>query len=370
MQASDTAWMMRALELAGRGEGLTRPNPPVGAVVVKDGRVVGEGYHRVAGGPHAEVVALDRAGLRARGSTLYVTLEPCCTHGRTPPCVDRILRERVRRVVVAATDPNPRHRGRGIALLRRGGVRVETGLCRAEAESILAPFRTWILEHRPHVTLKMAMSLDGRITDGAGRSKWVTGPQARQDVQRLRKKCDAVLVGVDTVIADDPSLLCRLRRTQNLVRVVVDSRGRTPLNARVLNDAEAGRTLIATTRLCSVRRRQQFEGKGARVAVLPTKSGRVSLRALLSRLGQEGLMQVLCEGGGTLAGALLDQRLVDEGVLYVAPTFLGAQGRAVVNGVNGALLRAPRVSFRAVTRVGHDLRVCTGPLRPRRAGEG
>ena len=198
-------WMQRALRLARRGEGLTRPNPPVGAVAVKSGKIVGEGYHRRAGGPHAEVVALSKAGTKARGCTLYVTLEPCCTWGRTPPCTDLILSSGVRRVVVSVRDPNPRHSGRGLTLLRRKGIRVIEGVCAEEGMKLIAPFAKWIRRGLPYVTLKLGMSVDGKIADRKGRSRWITGPEARNKVHELRRRVDGILVGGGTVRNDDPS---------------------------------------------------------------------------------------------------------------------------------------------------------------------
>lgn len=356
----DERWMRRALALAARGIGRTRPNPPVGAVVVRDGVVIGEGYHRRAGTAHAEVSALDRAGSSAVGATLYVTLEPCSTQGRTPPCTDRIVASGVSRVVVAVRDPNPRHTGRGLRLLRRAGVAVELGVCRDDAQALVAPFACWVTQDRPFVTLKLAMTLDGRIADAQGRSRWITGAAARRRVLALRRQVDAVMVGAGTAALDDPSLLPRSGGSAAPLRIVVDSRGRLPLDARMLTDGHAARTIVATTRACRAERVAAFEARGARVWRLAAAGGRVSLRALLQRAGREGLLHVLCEGGGALAGGLLDAGLVDAALFFVAPKVLGA-GCPVVTGQGRALRAALPLAFTHVERIGADVLIHARP---------
>ena len=235
-RAVDERWMRRALALARRGEGCTRPNPPVGAVVVVRNRLVGQGYHQIAGGPHAEVHALRKAGRHSAGATLYVTLEPCSTQGRTPPCTDAIIAAGVRRVVVAVRDPNPRHAGRGLIVLRRKGIEIHEGVVADQATELLRPFAKWIQHKTPYVTLKLAMTLDGRIADAQGRSQWITGPAMRGAVHALRRRVDAILVGRETAAIDDPNLLPRPARGRQPFRVVVDSRGRLPPNLRMLHD--------------------------------------------------------------------------------------------------------------------------------------
>ncbi len=240
-------WMLRALELAGCGEGLTRPNPPVGAVLVRHGRIVGEGWHRKAGGAHAEIEALNQAGQNARGATLYVTLEPCSTFGRTPPCTSAILAAGISRVVAAVRDPDPRHRGRGFQLIRRAGIDVVVGCCKHEAAALIAPFARRLVSGRPWVALKLGMTFDGKIADAAGRSRWITGAAARREVQRLRRASDAVLVGSGTILADDPALLPRPRHGRKTCRIVADARGRTPPSAKIFHKTGAGPLIIATT---------------------------------------------------------------------------------------------------------------------------
>ena len=347
--------MSEALALARRGEGLTRPNPPVGAVVVRGGEVVGRGYHRRAGGPHAEVYALRQAAGRARGATLYVTLEPCSTWGRTPPCTEAILAAGIARVVVGAGDPNPKHRGRGLRLLRRAGVRVTSGVCRGEAERLIRPFVSWICRGRPWVTLKLGMTLDGRIADAAGCSRWITGPQARRRVQALRRRCDAIMVGAGTARADDPSLLPRPAGGRHPWRVVVDTTGRLSPRAQVVTDAERARTLIATTTRCVVSRRAAYARGGAEVVVLPASGGHVDLVALMAALHRRGIMHVLCEGGGRIAEALLKAGLVDAWVGFVAPRVLGGAAVPALGGTGWRLADAPSFRLEAVERIGPDV---------------
>jgi diaminohydroxyphosphoribosylaminopyrimidine deaminase/5-amino-6-(5-phosphoribosylamino)uracil reductase len=352
---ADARWMRLALRLARRGEGATRPNPPVGAVVVKAGRAVGRGYHRKAGGPHAEIWALREAGARARGATLYVTLEPCSTWGRTPPCTDAILAAGIVRVVVATGDPNPSHKGRGLRLLRAAGLAVSTGVLDAEARCLIRPFVAWMCRGRPWVTLKLATTLDGRIADAGGRSRWITGPASRKRVQALRRASDAIVVGVGTALADDPSLLPRPAAGRRPWRVIVDSTGRLPLTARVLTDAERDQTLVATTRRCPAARAAAYANAGAEVVSLPTAGGHVSIPALLRALHRRNVMRVLCEGGGELAAAWLAAKAVDEIVWFVAPKILGGDAVNAVRGAGWSLANAPQFAVDTVERSGDDV---------------
>lgn len=351
--------MRRAIELARLSEGLTRPNPPVGAVIVKQGRIIGEGRHRRAGLAHAEVNAFDACTESAAGATVYVTLEPCSTTGRQPPCTERILRERVARVVVACDDPNPRHAGRAYDLLRENGIDVVTGICREEALPLIEPFGRHVTAGRPFVTLKLALTLDGRIADRNRSSKWITGPKARREVQEMRRRADAVLVGGGTVAIDNPSLLYREACAgepdagSNLLRVIVDTHGDLPEQANVLNDAAAERTIVA-----------RFEGKSscthgaARVWNFPpTDEGDFPLNALLERLAQEeNVMSILCEGGGHLAARLHEKKLVDEYALFYAPAILGDKaGLSGFAGTGFLLADTPRLKWHDMRRLGDDL---------------
>lgn len=363
--------MRRALELARRGVGLTRPNPPVGAVLVRNGRVVGEGWHRAAGRPHAEIEAIRKAGPAAHGADLFVTQEPCCTHGRTPPCTDAIIHAGIRRVWIAAHDPNPRHQGRGIQILRRKGIEVHAGLESDAARALIAPFASRMVHGRPRVLLKMACTLDGRIAEASGRSRWISGPSARRRVQELRRASDAILAGVETVGVDDPSLLPHPARGRAPWRVVVDSSGRTPLAAKVFEE-QPDQTIIAVTRRCAPRRRKALEATGARCWVFAAgKDGRVPIGPLLRRLSEEcGVMQLLCEGGGALAGSLLDGGWVDELHWIIAPRWLGPDARPAISGVASSL--GTPAPFRIVSgeRIGEDqwiiLNPCAQPSAKRR----
>lgn len=333
-------YMARALRLAERGLGKTSPNPTVGALVVSQGRVVGEGYHHAAGRPHAEVLALRQAGRRARGATLYVTLEPCShLNKRTPPCVPAILQAGIRHVVVAMIDPNPAVRGKGVRELRRAGVSVTTGIGQSEAERLNRAYRHWVTTKRPYVILKAGMTVDGKIAAGSGKLRWITGPRARREAHQLRARVDAVLVGIGTVLKDDPQLtarqgsrLSRLAARQPL-RIVVDSRLRIDPKARILKQQAQAPTLIATTAAAPRARRAALERIGIEVLPLPSADGRVDIRALVRRLGARGVTSLLVEGGGEINDAFLTARQVNEVRLYVAPLLLG--GASAISLIGG-----------------------------------
>ena len=294
----DKKWMLEALLLAGKGVGKTRPNPPVGAVVVKGNAIIGSGWHRKAGGPHAEVYALKEAGTRARNSTLYVTLEPCSTTGRTLACTQAILDAGIRRIVVAVRDPNPAHAGRGLALLRRRGITVTCGVCKTEAQALIEPFKKWVTTGVPWVTLKMAMSLDGRIADVNGNSKWITGSQARHEVQSMRRRADAILVGAETVRQDNPSLYPRPAQGRKPHRIIVSSDGKIPLKSKVLTDAFAASTIIATSKTCSTTQSAALARKGASVKSFPQKSERCLTTPYFELFRRSGYASRLSRGWG------------------------------------------------------------------------
>lgn len=343
--------MRRALELAERGRGNTSPNPVVGAVVVRDGRVVGEGWHRALGGPHAEQEALGRAGRAARGATLYVTLEPCAHLGRTPPCVDALIAAGIRRCVVAIRDPHRIVDGRGLRRLRAARIRVDVGLCAEEAKRTL---RGYILGHtrrRPQVTWKVASTLDGRIADASGKSRWITGPEARRTVHRMRSRSDAVLVGAGTARSDDPRLTARgVQARRQPLRVVCDTRLTLPGSLRLFSPPLASGTVIACGPEAPARRARALERRGVTVWRLPLAGARVSPRALARRLVRAGCHDVLLEGGAELGTAWFRSGLVDRIALFTAPRVLGATGRAWCGPLPGARLdraRAGRVVSRA-----------------------
>jgi len=360
---ADARHMARALELAARGLGRTFPNPPVGAVLVRGNRVVGEGWHHRAGGPHAEILALRAAGAHGRGATLYVTLEPCTHFGRTPPCLDALLPLGLRRVVVAMADPNPRVRGRGIAGLRRARIPVVVGPGAEEARRLTAGYTMRMRHGRPLISLKLATTLDGRIAAAGGDARWVTGAAARRLAHGLRAVSDAVLVGAGTVRADDPRLTCRLRGGHDPIRIVVAGPAlRLPAHARVLAGGGPPTWVVAPAnaapgRVAALRRR------GVDVLLVPGADGRVPFDALAQALGARGLTSVLVEGGGDVAAAALRARVVDRLVLFVAPRLLGGDGVAAIGalGIRG-MRTALRVEGPSVARVGDDL-VLEGRVR-------
>ena len=329
---ADRHHMQSALELAAGGAGWVSPNPMVGCVIVKDGEVVGRGYHQRFGGPHAEVHALYEAGDRAREAVLYVTLEPCCHTGKTPPCVDAILQAQVGRVVVAIRDPNPRVDGGGLSRLESAGVEVTIGVCEAEARRLNEAFVKYITTRRPFVTSKSAITLDGKIATRSGASRWITGEAARAAGHQLRHANDAILVGIGTVLQDDPQLTTRLpgQRGVNPLRIVVDSTLRLAPTAQVADVAQDRRTLIATTGQAADAKVKALQERGVEVTRLPAcTDGRVNLDALCTVLGERGVASVLVEGGAALTAALLKQRLIDKMVLFVAPKIIGGDGISV-----------------------------------------
>jgi diaminohydroxyphosphoribosylaminopyrimidine deaminase/5-amino-6-(5-phosphoribosylamino)uracil reductase len=328
--------MKRALGLAALGLGETNPNPVVGCVIVKNGRVVGEGFHERAGGPHAEVIALDRAGSAARGATMYVTLEPCAHLGkRTPPCAPRVAASGLRRLVVCTRDPNPRVDGRGLRRLRNAGVAVTEGVLAAEARRLNERFFLSCRLGRPFVLLKAAVTLDGRIATASGRSKWITSLEQRRAARRMRRLYDAVLVGIGTVLADDPLLLPVPRTGRPFIRVVLDSRLRVPLRSRLVRTAGARSPLWVVTRVKGGRRRRRLEAAGVTVIPLPGGRGLLPPRAVLRALSARGVSSVMVEGGGETLGSFLAARLVDQVALFRAPLLLGGRdSRSAFGGRN------------------------------------
>lgn len=324
----DRRAMARALALAARGDWRTRPNPKVGAVVVRGGEVLGEGWHAQAGGPHAEAAALGDVAARggdARGATVYVTLEPCGPFPgkRTPPCVEALLAAGVARVVVAQEDPHPPVAGRSLARLRAAGVAVEVGLLEREARRLNGPWNAWPRLGRPYVTAKWAMSLDGKIAARTGDSRWISGPESRRRAHALRGEVDAVIAGIGTVLQDDPLLTRRDAPGGDPLRVVVDSRGRLPVTSRLATTARDGPVLLATTAAAPAERLRALEALGVEVVALPALDGRAEPAALLEALGARGVRHALLEGGGALTAALFERDLVDRVVCFVAPKVVG-----------------------------------------------
>jgi diaminohydroxyphosphoribosylaminopyrimidine deaminase/5-amino-6-(5-phosphoribosylamino)uracil reductase len=334
MTDADRAWMRRALELAERGRGAVEPNPLVGAVVVRDGVLVGEGWHERYGEAHAEVHALAAAGDAARGATLYVALEPCCHAGKTPPCTDAVLRAGVARVVAAMADPFPQVAGGGIDRLRAAGVRVDVGSCEAEARRLNAPYLKLLATGLPYVHLKWAMTLDGKTATRTGDSKWVSNEASRRRVHELRGRVDAVVVGVGTALADDPLLTSRPPGPRTATRVVLDSHARLPLTSQLVATARQVPTLIAATAAAPVGRADELRSQGCEVLPLPDRDGRPDVTALLSELGRRRFTNVLVEGGGAVHGCFVDAEQVDEVHVFVAPRLAGGAGaRTPVGGL-------------------------------------
>jgi diaminohydroxyphosphoribosylaminopyrimidine deaminase/5-amino-6-(5-phosphoribosylamino)uracil reductase len=385
-------YMRLALRLAQRGCGMTSPNPMVGAVLVRGGRIIGRGWHHRAGEPHAEIEALldaQKRGHTAKGATLYVTLEPCCTQGRTPPCTEAIIAAGIKRVVAGAMDPNPRHHGKGFRILRRSGVEVAQEVMAAQCERLNEAFNHWIVQRTPFVTVKAAMTLDGKIATAAGESKWITGEKARAWGMKLRQGMDAILVGINTVLADDPSLTFRGKaagvRGHGLRRIVLDARARTPLGARVVSDEHSSLTTIVVSKLAPRSRVAALETR-VQVLVVPFAKGGPRARGgsspgrehlaldlgwLLKQLGSENVTSLLVEGGGEVSASFLLEGLAQRIVFFYAPKVLGGRDsrRAVAGeGARGLnqVLNLSEVEWR---RLGPDLllsarmdtRLRTGP---------
>lgn len=366
--------MKRALFLAAKGRGRTSPNPMVGAVIVNKGQVVGEAWHRRPGEPHAEVLALHQAGPRARGGVLYVTLEPCChTDKRTPPCVPLLIRSGLARVCVARVDPNPHVNGRGLQALNQANLQVSVGVLEHEARHLNEVYEYWITTGRPFVTVKGGMTLDGKIATSTGASRWITGEEARQDVHRLRNQVDVVLVGIGTVLADDPELSARGSRPASSqrvgrqpVRVVLDSHLRISPKARILQGISEQPTILCTTAQAPAEKIQLLKERDVEVWVLPVHAGRVSLKACLSRLGKTGLTSVLLEGGSTVNASAVQQGFVNRVRLYIAPLLLGGQdAKGLIGGLSPKKLdRAWPLRNGELKKIGTDWLI-TGTLEPR-----
>jgi diaminohydroxyphosphoribosylaminopyrimidine deaminase / 5-amino-6-(5-phosphoribosylamino)uracil reductase len=322
-----TEWMAQAIEIGHQGD--PSPNPHVGALIVKDGQVVGTGFHASAGERHAEIVALDQAGERARGATLYVTLEPCNHFGKTPPCTDAIINAGIARVVAGCPDPNPNVPGGGVAKLRSAGLEVYTGVLSNPCKALIRPWRKYITQGTAYLTLKLATSLDGRIATKTGASKWITSPDSRARGHRLRATHDAVLVGVSTIVADDPQLTVREGPpARNPIRVIVDSGLRIPLSSTVVTTAAEVPTCVVTTPNSSVKAEEALAERGVNVVrVAANTQGRCDMKAALRALAQREVVSILCEGGAELAGSLLADQLAEELHFFIAPVLLGPRGR-------------------------------------------
>lgn len=352
--------MRAALRLAEKAAGRTSPNPMVGALLVRGGKIIATGYHQKAGGDHAEVAALRRAGAKARGATLYLNLEPCSHYGRTPPCVGALIAAGVKRVVAGMADPNPLVSGRGFRRLRQSGIQVRSGVLEAECRALNEAFVKYITLGMPLVLLKIAASLDGKIATATGSSRWVTGREARRRVHDLRNRVDAVLVGIGTVIADDPQLTCRIPGGRNPVRIILDRRLRIPLKARVLN--EPGKTIVVAGAHVRQNKLKAVEKLGAEVWRMPSRRQGISLAAVLQKIAAQGILSVMIEGGSVTAGHALAEKVVDKIAFFYAPKIVGGDGLSVVSplGVKDMNQSIP-IENSKVERIGNDILV-TGYL--------
>ena len=350
----DVAYMRQAVALARRGTGWTAPNPLVGAVVVKDGKVIGRGYHARCGGLHAERAALADCTVSPRGATMYVTLEPCCHQGRQPPCTDAILAAGIARVVVGSDDPNPLVAGKGLEILRRGGVELVSGVLREACDALNPVFFHFIRTKRPYVVMKYAMTMDGKIATRTGASRWITGEAARRRVHRDRHRYTAIMAGVGTVLADDPMLNCRIKGGKNPVRIICDTHLRTPLTSQIVRTAGEIPTILATCAEPSLY--GPYLDAHCQVWTLPERDGHVDLDALMDRLGSAGIDSVLLEGGGTLNWAALENGIVQRVQAYVAPKLFGGDAKSPVEGQGVALPdQAVVLKNTRILRVGEDI---------------
>ncbi len=341
--AEKKRYMTAAIRLARKGRGMVSPNPQVGAVIVQGNKIVGSGYHHFYGGPHAEVYALKNARARARGADLYINLEPCCHHGKTPPCTDALIKSGIQRVFIGITDPNPLVSGKGISKLRKAGIEVETGILQKECRLLNEAFIKYITQNIPFAVLKLAATLDGKIATATGDSRWISGETSRWLVHRLRSEADAVLVGSGTVLADDPLLTSRQHaglNKKNPIRVIVDTRLRIPITSKLLKTAGDVKTLIATTRQAPKSKIAKIKQCGAEVFVVSSRNNRVDLKRLMKHLAAQGIAYVLIEGGSELSAAALHDGIVDKVLFFYAPKIIGgAHARSMVGGKG-----VPRIS--------------------------
>ncbi len=359
MVLDDSLFMKRALELAARGSGSTSPNPLVGAVIVKAGEIIGEGWHERVGEVHAEINAIKNSRESVEGSTIYVNLEPCSHFGRTPPCAAELVKRGFKRVVIAMEDPNPLVAGRGIKLLRDSGIQVDVGICRLEALMLNDIFIKFITKKSPFVLLKSAMTLDGKTATKSGDSKWISGELSREYVHRLRNRYSSILVGLNTVLKDDPQLTTRLEGVEgrNPVRIIVDSKGRIPAEAKVLETDEKRRTIIATTEEMRTEKLSVLNNKGVEIIITDKKDGKVDIRQLMNELSKRGIDSLLVEGGGTVASAFIEEGLIDKVAFFIAPVIIGGKSAPtpVMGGGVDFISDGYRLKHQSVTSFGQDV---------------
>jgi diaminohydroxyphosphoribosylaminopyrimidine deaminase/5-amino-6-(5-phosphoribosylamino)uracil reductase len=352
----DEKYMERALELAKKGTGKVNPNPLVGAVIVKNGEIIGEGYHECYGEAHAERNAVKNAKESVEDSTIYVTLEPCAHYGKTPPCVDLIIEKKFKKVVIGMLDPNELVAGKSVEKLKKNGIEVVVGVKEEECKELNEIFIKYITSKSPFVILKSGMSLDGKIATYSGESKWITSKESREDAQNLRNRLNSIMVGVNTVIADDPELTCRINNDKKLIRIVVDTNLRIPLDSKVINNKDK-LTIVATTLNSNENKKKALRDLGIKVIEVSEKNNKVNLKDLLSKLGQEGLDSVLIEGGGTLNFSALEENIVDKVIFYIAPKILGGENsKSCIAGIGfSELNQAVNLKDISYRKIGEDL---------------
>lgn len=359
----DQDYMNLAINVAKAGVGQTTPNPVVGAVIVNEGRVVGIGAHLKAGEPHAEVHAIRMAGEKAQNATAYVTLEPCSHHGKTPPCADLLITSNVKRVVIATTDPNPLVAGKGIAKLKAAGIKVEVGICKEQADDLNAVFYHYLDKKLPYVTLKSATTLDGKIATVTGESKWITGDAARNDVHLYRSTHDAILVGVNTVLVDNPSLTTRLPNGtgKNPIRIIMDSTLRTPLDSQVVNDGKAQTWIVVTNKVNQEKINEFSDKKGVRILQLSEES--LSVNTTLALLGEEGISSIFVEGGAEVNGSFLKEQAINQVIVYLAPKLFGGKQAPTSIGGTGieSIEDALQLTIKSVEQLGEDIKIVAEP---------
>ena len=364
---TDQEYMLRAIQLAKKGEGWTNPNPMVGAVIVKDGRIIGEGYHKKCGELHAERNAIASLTESAEGATIYVTLEPCCHYGKTPPCTEAIIEQKIKKVVIGSRDPNPKVAGKGAQILRESGITVVQDFMREECDRLNPVFFHYITTKTPYVVMKYAMTLDGKIATKTGASKWITGETARQEVQRMRHRYMGIMAGIGTVLADDPMLNVRVEGWKSPVRIVCDSSLRIPLDSQIVRSAKEYRTIVAyagreeneeiTEKI--TKKIEQLHAKGVDTICCPDEKGQIDLKKLMTYLGNEGIDSILLEGGGTLNDSALRAGIVKEVHCFIAPKLFGGKNsKTPVEGIGiGLPSEALKLKCTDICRIGEDIRI-------------
>src|SRR3972149_7237333 len=362
----DEKYMALALELAEKGRGKVEPNPMVGAVLVKDGEIVGKGYHQVFGGAHAEIYAIHEGGTNCRGATLYVSMEPCAHYGKTAPCVDAIIKAGIKKVVAAVVDPNPITSGKGIQQLKEAGIEVVAGVMEMQAKRLNVPFFKLMQKELPYITVKWAMSIDGKIATHTGESRWITSEESRKYVHKIRGLMNGILVGINTVVRDDPLLTCRIEGGQNPKRIVVDSKAALPINSRLLSTINEGEIIVAVTKNAQLKRIQKLEQMGCRIVQTKDMNGGVDLKELFQRLGEMKLTNILVEGGSRVITSVIEGRLADRVMVFLAPIIIGGEGAkspVLGTGIN-KISEAAEIDEVEIKRLSNDI-IIEGTLKYR-----